>query len=52
MLILQCVRGLKSQSIDLKIPFIRQIFQVGIQSSLNLPGITRVMEDNVVLFSY
>ena len=34
-----------------KIHFFRQIFQVGSHSSLNFPGISRVMEDNVMLFS-
>ena len=51
MLILQCILGLKSQSIDLKIPLLRHIFQVGGQSSLNFPGISIVTEDRVMSFS-
>ena len=49
--IFQCILGLQSQIIDFKMPFLRQIFQVGIQSSLDLPGISGVMEDKVKFLS-
>ena len=51
MLVFQCIIGLHSQSIDFKMTFLSQIFQVGCQSSLNFPGISRLMENKVMLLS-
>ena len=51
MLILYFILCLQSQSIEFTNNFLRQIFQVGNQSSLSLPGISIVMEENVMLFS-
>ena len=50
MLILKCILGLQIQIIDFANEFLQQIFQVGSTSSLNLPGISGVMEENLMLF--
>ena len=42
---------LQIQSIEFTNAFARSDIPIGGQSSLNFPGISRVMEDKVVLFS-
>ena len=51
MLTLRCILGLQSQSIDFTNEFAQADIPSGSQSSLNFPGISRVMEDNMMLFS-
>ena len=51
MLILQCILGLQSKSIDFTNAFAQAYIPSGSQSSMNFPGISRVMKDNMMLFS-
>ena len=50
--ILNCILGLQSQIIDSTNDFYQADIPVGGKSSLNFPGISIVMEGNVMLFSY
>ena len=51
LLILQFIIVFQSQSIALQMPLLSNILQVGIQCSFNFPGISIVMEDNIILLS-
>ena len=48
-LILQFILGLRIKLLTSKMPFIRHIFQVVIHSTLNFPGVSILMEGNVML---
>ena len=51
MLILQCIIGLQSQSIDFTDAFDQADILSGETVFIELPGISRMMEDKMMLFS-
>ena len=50
-LIFQFILGFRVKLLTSRMPFIRHILQVGIHSTLNFPGVSILMEVNVMLLS-